>query len=70
MIPKFELTPAEAYQVARYKQMSYSEKYHMMMSLREFAVKVKGAGLRMQHPEWSEHEIKERVKEIFLNATT
>lgn len=28
-----------------------------MISLREFAVKVKSAGLRKQYPEWSETEI-------------
>jgi hypothetical protein len=64
------MIPAESYQVDRYKNMSYSEKWHSMMALRTFAIKIKSAGLRLQHPDWSESDIERHVKEIFLNATT
>jgi hypothetical protein len=64
------MIPAESYQVARYKNMTYSEKWHSMMALRDFAVKIKSAGIRLQHPDWSEADIKHHVKKIFLNATT
>ena len=61
------MSPAESYQVVRYKKMSYSEEWHSMMALRVFAAKFKSAGLRLQHPEWSESVIKHHVKEILFS---
>lgn len=34
------------------------------------ARKMKEAGLRFQHPEWSDEEIEQKMREIFLYATT
>ena len=31
---------------------------------------VKAAGLRAQHPDWTEEQIQRRVKEIFMYAVT
>ena len=34
------------------------------------ARKLKAARLRVQHPDWSEQQIEERVREVFMHAVT
>lgn len=34
------------------------------------AWELKVAGVRMQHPEWSDSQIMDRVRQLFLRATT
>jgi hypothetical protein len=50
--------------------MTPEEKLKVSMELYHFARELKAAGLRTQHPEWSEKKIQEKVKDIFLHATT
>jgi hypothetical protein len=50
--------------------MTPEEKLKVSMELYHFARELKAAGLRAQHPEWSEKEIQEKVRDIFLYATT
>jgi hypothetical protein len=51
-----------------YQSMTPEEKLKVAMDLYHFARELKAAGLRTQHPGWSENEINEKVKEIFLYA--
>jgi hypothetical protein len=50
--------------------MTPEEKLCIAANLYHSARALKTAGLRAQHPDWSEREIQEKVKEIFLYATT
>ena len=62
----------EAAEVSRkiFRNMAPAKKYETLMSLRDFAWKMKAAGVRMQHPEFSEDEVQDRVREAFLYART
>ncbi len=53
-----------------YQSMTPEEKLKVSMELYQFARELKAAGLRAQHPEWSEKKIQEKVRDIFLYATT
>jgi hypothetical protein len=53
-----------------YRKMTPKEKWREVEKLRAFAWKVKAAGIRRQHSDWTEEQVEETVKEIFLYATT
>ncbi len=53
-----------------YSRMSFSQKMTTVHQLREVAWAMKIAGIRAQHPEWSDQEVHREVRKIFLYATT
>ena len=52
------------------RRMSGVQKLRVAFALYWSARKLKTAGLRQQHPTWSEAEVQQQVKRIFLHATT
>lgn len=62
-----EMTPEY---VAALRRMSGAEKLRSAFGLYWGARRIKAARLREQHPEWTEEEVQQRVKEIFLHAVT
>ena len=50
--------------------MTPAQKLHLVERLWFDARKLKAAGLRAQHPDWSEEKIEEKLRDIFLNAKT
>jgi hypothetical protein len=46
------------------------KKLEIALRLYHSAMELKAAGLRMQNPDWSQEEIQEKVRSIFLNART
>lgn len=61
---------AEQASIQAYRNMSPSRKWEQMKSLRAFAWNVKRAGIRLQHPEWSDEAVEDKVRELFLHATS
>jgi len=51
------------------RKLSGEQKLRSAFALYWSARELKAAALRAQHPDWSEEEIQDRVKEIFLHAT-
>ena len=52
-------------QIKIFQAMSPSEKLHAALRLYYSARQLKVAGLRKQHPEWSEKKIAEKVRQFF-----
>ena len=50
------------------KTMTPSQKLKIAMDLYYSARELKAAGLRNQHPDWTEDRVQEKVLEIFRNA--
>ena len=50
--------------------MSGAEKLRAAFDLYATVRKIKAAGVRYLHPDWTEEEVQRRVKEIFLHAVT
>lgn len=56
--------------IATLRRMTGERKLRTAFDLYWSARKVKAARLRQLHPEWSEEQVGEKVKEIFLHAVT
>ena len=50
--------------------MSPEQKWALTQRLYDSARELKAAGLRLQHPDWTEEQVEVRVREIFLYART
>jgi hypothetical protein len=57
-------------QIKIFKSMTPSKKLQLAQSLYYSARALKEAALRSQYPDWTEDEIKQKVREIFLYART
>lgn len=55
-------------QVEIYKKMSPAKKLAIADSLYRTAWQLKTAAIKQQHPEWTEVEVRKKVREIFLYA--
>ncbi len=64
-VPEGTLHPA---QIAAYRRMTPDQKLKQVDALNRQARKLKAAGLRMQHPDWSEDQIAEEVRLICLRG--
>jgi hypothetical protein len=53
-----------------YQSMTPEQKLGVALDLYHCAWDLKAAGLRAQHPDWSEKQIQDKVREIFLYART
>jgi len=51
-----------------YQNMTAEKKLRLLFDLQSTARKLKTIGLRKQHPDWTDKEIQEKVREIFLYA--
>ncbi|NOG98614.1 MAG: hypothetical protein HND52_11700 [Ignavibacteriae bacterium] len=54
----------------RFKNFSAQKKLDLSMQLYFSARELKRAWLKKLHPDWSDAELNEEVKRIFLNART
>jgi hypothetical protein len=52
------------------QKMSGARKLQSAFALYWEARKLKAARLRVQHPEWTEEQIQQQVREIFMHAVT
>ena len=62
-----ELTPEY---IAILQRLTGAEKLRAAAALYWFARRLKEAAVRGQHPDWTEDQVQDRVKEIFLRATS
>lgn len=53
-----------------YQAMTPEQKLKVAFNLYHSARELKASGLRVQHPDWSEKQIQEKVRELFLYAAT
>jgi hypothetical protein len=57
-------------QIAALRAMSGEQRLRVAEMLFWSARKMKTAGVKAQHPDWTEEQVKEEVRRIFLNART
>lgn len=67
MLPDEQTSPE---QIAIFRAMTSERRFQLAEQLYWFARKMKAAGLRMQHPDWSEEHVNVEVRRIFTNART
>lgn len=56
--------------VATLRRMTGEQKWRTAFGMYWSARKLKAAAVRDQHPEWTEEQVQQRVKEIFMHAVT
>jgi len=64
-----EIRPKQP-QPNRYAGFTPAQKWAEAVKLRQMAWDLKTAYIRHIHPEWSDEQVKDAVREIFLYATT
>ena len=69
-VPITEITIMHPEQKHIYQSMSPEKKLKAALRLYHSARKFKDAGLRAQHPDWSEERIRQALREYMLNART
>lgn len=67
MLPDEQYSPE---QIAALRAIPGEQRLRVMHQLYRTAWKLKAAGLRDQHPDWTEEQIDDGVREIFLHART
>jgi hypothetical protein len=67
MLPDEQLTPE---QIEIFRAMPGEQKLKLAEQLYWTARKLKAAGVRAQHPDWTEEQVTEEVRQIFLHART
>jgi hypothetical protein len=65
MLPDEQASPE---QIAALRAIPGEKRLRLAEQLYWAARKTKAAGLRDQHPDWTEEQINEQVREIFLHA--
>ena len=53
-----------------YQAMTPEKKLQIALDLYYSAKKLKAAGIKLKHPDWSTEEISQKVREIFMYART
>jgi hypothetical protein len=61
---------AQVLQTAIYLKMTPAQKWEQVCKLRAIAWALKKAGLKVMHPDWSELELDNEVRKVFLYAVT
>ena len=67
VLPDEQLSPE---QMRLFRAMPVEKRLHLAEQLYWSARKLKRTGLRLQHPEWSEQQLDQEVRRLFLNART
>lgn len=55
-------------QIAIYRRMPGARRLKLAEQMFWFARKVKSSGVRHQHPDWTDEQVRAEVNRIFLNA--
>ncbi len=56
--------------IATLRRMTGAQKLRTAFQMYWSARRLKAARLRQQHPDWTEEQVQQRVKEIFMYAVT
>lgn len=67
MLP--HLAEAERVRIEAIRRMTAAQKWQVIQNLYWFSREMKAAGVRSQHPDWSEAQVQAEVKRIFLHAS-
>ncbi|MGE0401515.1 MAG: hypothetical protein AB7T06_32740 [Kofleriaceae bacterium] len=57
-------------QIARYREMTPAARFRQASALYWTARKLREAHERARHPEWSDEQVRDHVRKVFLRAAT
>lgn len=62
--------PMHPVQIEGFRKMSIAQKFDAITMMRETGIKLRIAGLRMRHPDWSEKELETEARKAAMYAST
>lgn len=62
--------PLHPFQVEGFRRMSPAQKLQMVCDLYAAGVRLKAAGLRLAHPDWTEEQLEREARRSLLYAGT
>lgn len=65
MTAESHLHPA---QIEAFRRMTPAQKLEIATRLRQAAWDIKAAAVRQRHPDWTEKQIQQEVRDVFLRA--
>lgn len=64
------LEPIDPKDVERYRQMTPAQKLQMVSDLYHTGIRLRMAGLRLEHPKWTEEQLEHEARRSLLHAGT
>ena len=64
------LDPIHPVQIECFRRMTPAEKLRMVCALYEAGIRLRVAGLRMAHPDWSDERLEREARRSLLHAGT
>ena len=62
--------PMHPVQIAGFRKMSIAKKFDLITTMRETGIKLRIAGRRMRHPDWSDKKLETEARRTAMYACT
>jgi hypothetical protein len=62
--------PMHPVQIEGFRAMSIARKFDLITTMRETGIKLRIAGMRMRHPDWSEEKLETEARRAAMYAST
>jgi hypothetical protein len=62
--------PIDPLDVVRFRRMSPAEKLQMVCDLYHAGIRLRAAGLRQMHPDWTQEQLEREARRSLLHAGT
>lgn len=62
--------PMHPVQIAGFRKMSIAKKFDLITTMRETGIKLRIAGMRMRHPDWSDEKLETEARRAAMYACT
>ena len=62
--------PMHPVQIAGFRKMSIARKFDLITTMRETGIKLRIAGMRMRHPDWTDEKLETEARKAAMHAST
>jgi hypothetical protein len=62
--------PMHPVQIAGFRKMSVAKKFDLITTMHETGIKLRIAGMRMRHPDWSDEKLETEARRTAMYAST
>ena len=62
--------PMHPVQIAGFRKMSIAKKFDIITTMRETGIKLRIAGMRMRHPDWTDEKLEAEARKTAMYACT
>ena len=62
--------PMHPVQIAEFRKMSIAKNFDLITTMRETGIKLRIAGMRMRHPDWTDEKLEAEARKVAMVAST